>query len=208
MARPASDIPERLLASARRHFLASGVDGSSLRAIAQDAGTSIGMIYYHYETKDELFRAVVEEVYEPLLGELLVMLEPERDVEARLHDALGRLGRMSEEELEVVRIIIREGMSHSERLRWIVERVTRGHLPLVFQLMSDGMSQGTLRSDMHPLVLLLATGSLGLFAQVMRRRLPEGGMPEAGAPDGAALAEALSEVLLHGIGARPAERTD
>jgi AcrR family transcriptional regulator len=199
MPRPASDIPERLLEAARRHFLDQGVDGSSLRAIAQDAGTSIGMIYYHYETKDELFRAVVEQVYEPLLADLLETLDPELEPADRLRRVFGRLGRMSDEELEVVRIILREGMSHSERLSWVVERFTRGHLPMVFRLFADGLDDGTFRKDVHPLVLMLATGSLGIFAQVIRRRLPEGGLPAVGAPQGEELAAAMADVILRGL---------
>jgi AcrR family transcriptional regulator len=44
MARPRSDIRPRLLASARARFLREGVDGASLRSIAKDAATNIGMV--------------------------------------------------------------------------------------------------------------------------------------------------------------------
>ena len=45
MARPRSDIEPRIVHAARRRFLKEGVDGASLRTIAKDAGTSIGMVY-------------------------------------------------------------------------------------------------------------------------------------------------------------------
>ena len=62
MARPRSDIEPRIVHAARRRFLKEGVDGASLRTIARDAKTSIGMVYYYFPTKDDLFFAVVEEV--------------------------------------------------------------------------------------------------------------------------------------------------
>jgi AcrR family transcriptional regulator len=63
MPRPKSDIDARIVAAARARFLVEGVDGASLRSIAQDAGTNVGMIYYYFPTKDDLFLGVVEDVY-------------------------------------------------------------------------------------------------------------------------------------------------
>lgn len=201
MARPASDIPERLLAAARSHFLAQGVDGASLRAIARDAGTSIGMIYYHYETKDDLFREVVEQWYRPLLDDLVDAFDPTLPPEQRLANCFARFGKLTDEELEVVRIVIREGMTSSERLSIVMQRFSQGHLPLVVGAMVDGMSDGTIRDDLHPMALLLGAGSLALFAQVMRRRLPEDRLPMVPPPP-EDLTAGLLEILLHGIAPR------
>ena len=54
MARPRGDIAPRILHAARRRFLTEGIDGASLRGIAADAGTNIGMVYYYFPTKDEM----------------------------------------------------------------------------------------------------------------------------------------------------------
>jgi AcrR family transcriptional regulator len=70
VARPKSDIQERIVAAAHQRFLAEGVEATSLRNIAKDADTSIGMVYYYYTTKDDLFLAVVEETYQVILADL------------------------------------------------------------------------------------------------------------------------------------------
>src|SRR3954471_14354662 len=102
MARPRSDIRTRVLHEARTRFLLEGVDGASLRRIAEDAGTSIGMVYYYFPTKDELFLAVVEEVYEVVLADLLAALEPTRSVPERIEGLYAQIGRLSENERMVV----------------------------------------------------------------------------------------------------------
>ena len=76
MARPRSDISERIRDAACERFLADGVDGASLRAIATKAKTSIGMVYYYYPSKEELFFAVVEETYSKLVADLGRALAP------------------------------------------------------------------------------------------------------------------------------------
>jgi AcrR family transcriptional regulator len=51
---------ERLLASAERVFAAKGYDGARLADIAQDAGCSVGAVYFRFKDKDALFFAIAE----------------------------------------------------------------------------------------------------------------------------------------------------
>src|SRR5688500_17270312 len=122
MPRPKSDIGSRIIDAARRRFLLEGVDGASLRAIAKDAGTSIGMIYYYHPTKDDLFMAVVDQVYGGLLEDLSRALAPDAPVEERLSRMYLRFARMSEDELTTVRMIVREALLASPRLDRVIER--------------------------------------------------------------------------------------
>ena len=82
MARPRSDIAQRIVSAAAERFLHDGVDGASLRRIAQAAGTNLGMVYYYFPSKDDLFLAVVERHYAPLSQALIA-------AGAALIDAVG-----------------------------------------------------------------------------------------------------------------------
>src|SRR6185503_10603877 len=104
MPRPRSDIEPRILKAARARFLSDGVDGASLRTIARDAGTSIGMVYYYFPTKDDLFFAVVEEVYAKLLADMTLALEPNAPVEERMRRFYARVGAVSDAELATVQL--------------------------------------------------------------------------------------------------------
>jgi len=50
---------EQLIEAGRRLFLARGVDGMTMRAVAQAVGVSATAIYRHFESKDALLQAVV-----------------------------------------------------------------------------------------------------------------------------------------------------
>src|SRR5215470_9008440 len=110
MARPRSDIRVRIQHAARKRFLREGVDGASLRAIAKDARTSIGMVYYYFPSKDDLFLAVVEEVYERVLASLARALADDVPVSARIERLYRVLGAFHEDELTVLRLVIREAL--------------------------------------------------------------------------------------------------
>src|SRR5215469_12717017 len=53
---------EHLVAVATGLFAARGYEGTSIDAVLQGAGVSRGSLYHHFESKDALFEAVLEEV--------------------------------------------------------------------------------------------------------------------------------------------------
>jgi len=203
MARPRSDIRTRVLHAARARFLSDGVDGASLRRIAQEAKTSIGMVYYYFPTKDDLFLGIVEDVYQGILADLSKALEPTRSVEERLLGLYTRVGSMSEDERMVVRLVLREALVSSSRLDSILERFQRGHLPLMMKLVVDGIAGGTFRPDIHPLTIAISMMSLGGMGQLIHRLVaPRAPIP--GAPEGRELSEQMVRILLNGVGHKAA----
>jgi AcrR family transcriptional regulator len=202
MARPRSNIEPRIVHAARRRFLAEGIDGASLRTIARDAKTSIGMVYYYFPTKDDLFFAVVEEVYQGVLGDLVGALAKDAPVQERIRRVYERIGKLSKLELAAVQLIAREVLGSSKRLDRLLARFQKGHIPLVLQTLMEGVQDGTIDARLPPAVLFLSTVAVGALPQLARRvigkRLP---LPGLESDD---FTNQLVEVLFHGIGAHRA----
>jgi AcrR family transcriptional regulator len=53
---------DRLIAAGRERFGKQGYDATSITAILDAAGTTRGSLYHHFETKEELFDAVLDRV--------------------------------------------------------------------------------------------------------------------------------------------------
>lgn len=207
MARPRSDISARIVESARERFLREGVDGASLRAIAAAAGTSIGMVYYYFPTKDDLFLGVVEEQYGALLEDFETALATSQPVEERIRELFRRIAKLSDEEAMVVRIVIREILVSTDRRTRIAERFSRGHLPLILRLVSDGVLSGTFREDVPAPVIAIAMFAIGLFPQIVRKLVGDSFPLAALIPKGPKLAGYLADILLHGITTGPETTT-
>ena len=201
MARPRTDIAPRIVHAARDRFLRDGVDGASLRHIARDAKTSIGMVYYYFPTKDDLFFAVVEELYVALLADLEIALATDVPVPTRVQRLYERLGSLSEEELLMVRLVAREALTSTTRLDRLIARFLRGHVPLLLRLVQDGLADGTFGPQHSPLTVALSLVSLAGPAQLMRRVI-EQRLPFVDAPRHDALARELVDVLFKGVAAR------
>ncbi|MEZ4293862.1 MAG: TetR/AcrR family transcriptional regulator [Polyangiaceae bacterium] len=209
MARPRSDIAPRIVHAARARFLHDGVDGASLRKIAEEAGTSIGMVYYYFPTKDDLFLAVVEETYAVILQKIAAAIEGGAGTEDRLLRLYRVIGTLDETEATTVRLVVREALVSSDRLKRVIDRFERGHLMMIAQVLQEGMMEGRIDTRLSFPVLFGATVAIGVVPQIMRRfaagRLPPGPMKE-----GHTMEDELLDVLFHGIGPRadkPAETT-
>ena len=185
--------------AARKRFLREGVDGASLRRIAHDARTSIGMIYYYFPTKNDLFLAVVEEIYGRFLDDLEKVLRHDVPVPERLRRLSVRLGAMGSTELDVMRLVAREAMTSSARRERLVQRFLRGHVGMLLQTLSEGIAAGDIDSRHHPLVLMMATLAVAGVPQAMRKLI---GRAFPDAPESDALASALIDILVHGIAKR------
>jgi TetR/AcrR family transcriptional regulator len=208
MGRPRSDIRSRIVHAARAAFLADGVDGASLRTIASQAGSNLGMVFYYFPTKDDLLFAVVEEVYAAFLTDLNAVLSGGADdapVKERLRRAFTRLGRASDDELAVLRLVVSESLLSSARFERIFTRVQRGHLAMFVAELQRGVKAGEIDPSIPTPLLLLATLGLGGVAQLVRRMAGKRA-PFAGLPSAEALADASTELLFRAIGAAPRRR--
>jgi TetR/AcrR family transcriptional regulator len=128
-----------LLDAALAEFAAHGFEGASTRRIAAAAGTHQPQINYHFESKEVLWRAAVDHLFERLddavrqylgdrhLGDEVLGWGSRAgfaaNVRAFVHAAAGLP--------ELNRIMVQEATIDSERLQWIVERHTRPRFELV-----------------------------------------------------------------------------
>lgn len=61
-----SDTRERILISARDLFARNGIDKTSIRAVAADAGVDPALVHHYYGTKQQLFAAAIHIPIDPM----------------------------------------------------------------------------------------------------------------------------------------------
>ncbi|HEX4922901.1 MAG TPA: TetR/AcrR family transcriptional regulator [Bdellovibrionales bacterium] len=64
---PTRDV---LIKAGRKLFAKHGLDGVTVRDIAQEAGVNVAAVSYHFEGKEGLYRAVIEEFAKEKQGEI------------------------------------------------------------------------------------------------------------------------------------------
>jgi AcrR family transcriptional regulator len=181
-----------LLDAAKRLFVSKGFHGTSMRAIADEAGLALGGIYNHFDNKEDIFVAVLGERH-PFLIVLPVMQEAQGDtVEALVRDAAGRMIAELSQNQEFLNLMLIE----------LVEFEAK-HIPLLFEmffppLMQFAQQLEAVRGPLREIPLSIVLRSfLGLFFSyfitdlIMGSQMPE--MMKVGAFDH------FIDIYLHGI---------
>ncbi len=91
-----SDNERALLRVALRAFARDGYAATSARQVALDAGLTAPMVNYYFGSKQGLYRAVGELVFDALVADVLDATERGPDFEARLRAYIGAHARFFE----------------------------------------------------------------------------------------------------------------
>jgi len=142
--RPSADATrDRILAAAADLFSDRSFAGASTREIAARAGVTQPLLNYHFRSKDELWRAVVDALFERLHRTMDARVEGLRGVDA-LTSARLRVREFvvfSARNPQLHRIIMQESKADGPRMAYIVERVRPlydGTVALFERLARDG----------------------------------------------------------------------
>jgi len=113
-ARDDRSTAERILDAAEREFAAVGFAPARLADIAERAGIRRPSLLYHFESKEQLYRAAVERAFDQLGAELLRSMALAGDFEARLDALVGAFARFLDARPTLAPIIVRELIDDAE----------------------------------------------------------------------------------------------
>ena len=159
-----------ILQAALEEFAARGFEAATVRDIAARIGMSHGMIRYHYETKEKLWFAAVEFLFDRLhravaldREELASLEDGDTDVYRRW---LRRYVRYCADHPEHARMMIQESVAPSDRLKTAMhEHVREGHQGVL--RMIEGMKEnGVIPASVQPesYIYILSGACQNLFA--------------------------------------------
>jgi AcrR family transcriptional regulator len=70
-----TDTKEQIISVAKRLFAERGFAGTTLRNVIGEADVNLAAVHYHFGSKEELFRAVVEQFARPIVEQELALLK-------------------------------------------------------------------------------------------------------------------------------------
>ncbi|MFB9906045.1 TetR/AcrR family transcriptional regulator [Allokutzneria oryzae] len=79
---------EQIVAAARRVLVEQGVPAATTRRIAAEAQVHVGLLHYHFATKDELFAAVMSQITADLVDYVRTASPEEATIQRCVHDLL------------------------------------------------------------------------------------------------------------------------
>ncbi len=201
-----ADGRRRILDAALEEFSTFGVDGTTLRRIAERAGTQHQLIVYHFKSKDALWKAVVADICVNVRAGLAVL---ERDAKMLgPAEALRQLARefvqLTAARPQLHRMLTFEGRSDNERLRWWISEYVRDFYAQSTRLIREAQKAGVARAG-HPGRLHYAMIGLVTTSFVFE---PEYRALTKIDPFSAREIEAVTDMACDFLGLRPAAAAD
>jgi AcrR family transcriptional regulator len=176
----ASSTRAELIAAGRKLFGQRGFDGSSIRAITDEAGANLGAVTYHFGSKRGLYSAVLEEGLRPM--------------SARVAEAASAGGTALDRMLRIVRAYFEHFETHPDLPHLLLQEVAAGKQPppvvteivrgvkeTIAGLHVEGQTDGSVRAG-HPVLTALSVVSQPVFMQLVAPMLATVGPFDLGEP--------------------------
>ncbi len=102
-----------------RCFCAYGYEKSSMKLISAQAGVSQTLLHYHFETKEKLFQAAIDDMATNMFATAAARLSQAASVGDRLAEAAGLLYTLFIDDLDAVTFMVEfaAAANHNEFLR-------------------------------------------------------------------------------------------
>jgi AcrR family transcriptional regulator len=185
----------QIVAAARAVITRDGVAGTTVRAVAQEAGIPLGTLQYVFPAKYQLLRAVIEDLVEELADNLMSSVPPGCDVEYAIGHGIrtfwndlviGDAEGVQLTQYELTTYALRTA-GLEELARWQYERYT--------DVVAGWLQRAATPVDARRLARLVIAGIDGLILQYVVNPDPDRGREDI---------EAMIAMITHHAAMRPA----
>ncbi|HYD44609.1 MAG TPA: TetR/AcrR family transcriptional regulator [Phenylobacterium sp.] len=194
--------PGEIVAAALEVFAEKGFAAARLDEIARRAGVSKGALYLYYETKEDIFHAVVTQAVTPKLAAVRAMAE---GYEGRFADLLPAVIGMLAEVLpespagSIVKMIVGESRNFPELARYWREEAVEPMVAMMSGVIAKAQARGEVRAGDPRYFAFQVAGPMLMGVLWSEVFVPVGGAPV----DFPALARQHAETLMRGLLAEP-----
>ena len=194
-----ADVFRRAILEAAEHvFSTCGFAEAKMADIADRAGLAAGTLYKHFESKEEIFRALLDHCGDEFVRALdSEPVTPAASVRDQLIPLVRAVLNHVEQRSAVFKLCLELGATDEWSIRRVggveAERRYKGYLARFTEVLAEGARKSEVRKDLSPEELaLMLTGSLNAFIH--------GWFTRGRKSDLASRAPALIDVFLHGVG--------
>jgi TetR/AcrR family transcriptional regulator len=173
MARPARVSPDRILAAAAVEFAARGYAGARVDQIARRARVNKAMLYYHFHSKQGLYRALLRATFSRAGERLQAIAASGAPPPEQLDSAIEAIAGLVRQQQVFASIMLREIAESGAHLDSDTLAALAAIPRAVGAIIQRGVAQGAFR-PVHPLAAyfsMLAPMVMYLAAAPIRRQL-------------------------------------
>ncbi|HET6777373.1 MAG TPA: TetR/AcrR family transcriptional regulator [Gemmatimonadales bacterium] len=153
-----SSSKDQILDAAQSLFAAQGFSATTVKQIARSAGVNSALLYYYFEDKERLYRAVLERLVARLIGRTMTALQTQTSPPERIRGFVNAQVEIFMSIPDLPRLFMREMLDHDaahavEQISHLAATSFKGLCDTIAQ----GQKQGTFRADLDPKLAAIST---------------------------------------------------
>ncbi|AKJ29738.1 TetR/AcrR family transcriptional regulator [Caldimonas brevitalea] len=156
---PPSDTREHLLQAGWAVARERGLKGTTVRAVAAQAGANLGTFVYHFGTREAFIEELIERWYAPLFEQLQLTAEEAADPLESLRLTLLQLLRWIVEHRAFLAQLVLDAGAGEAGARSFLESLDRRHPVLLLRLITQAQQAGRLQAGdpVHQMLFLMSS---------------------------------------------------
>jgi AcrR family transcriptional regulator len=158
---------EEILAAASELFARQGYERTSMQQIAERAEFSVGKLYQHFDGKETIYRELMQQHCEALLGNMEAVVDPERPPLENLRRMLLAALQHGDRNRHYHTIYINENPLNCEGL---VQETVQTAMSRVRELLEQAIARGEIPAEDPELLAAMMVGAVDRVLDVMAAR--------------------------------------
>ena len=139
---------EEIVANCLRLFARRGIHGTSIAEIAEASGLTKGAIYWHFESKEDLFAAILARIKDEWQRTVVDRVRDARGAREKLDHLFANYGVLLAQHPEVCLFLQRATLDGDEAIRNDVRKVFEQTTRFIARIFEEGKREGIIRDDL------------------------------------------------------------
>lgn len=177
MVRPSQNIDQLLLEAGLALLPLTGCAGLSVRRLTEHAGVNLGMFHYHFKTKENFIKAVLQHSYDKMFSALTLQVDPTHPAQQNLRDSLGVLGRFGLQNSRLLLRIMGDAISGEPLAAGFLKANLPRHVKVIAALVAQAQHEGSMNRVPVPQAIAFMAGAVAapILAGAALQQSPEAG---------------------------------
>jgi AcrR family transcriptional regulator len=168
-----NETRQLILRAARRLFTQKGMEESTIRDIAREAGVSPASVVVHFKSKTALLEEALNRDIQTALSELVASMPEDLELLDRLMHLAKGFFRLYDQNRKLYRALIRHTIFEPAGETPNITKVSELYLRFLSGLVEAGQARGLIRPEVDATVAAASIFALYLGALIMLFRRPE-----------------------------------
>jgi AcrR family transcriptional regulator len=168
-----NETRQLILRAARRLFAQKGMEESTIRDIAREAGVSPASVVVHFKSKTALLEEALNRDIETALSELAASMPEDLELLDRLMHLAKGFFRLYDQNRKLYRALIRHTIFEPAGETPHITKVSELYLRFLSGLVEEGQARGIIKPEVDTTIAAGSIFSLYLGALIMLFRRPD-----------------------------------